>query len=222
MKNFAIAIDGPAGAGKSTVAKAVAKAMNANYLDTGAMYRAFGLYMLRCAVDINDMEMVALRCNEPDVRVKYEDGRQITCLGEEDVSKEIREEMCSKASSAVSRVPEVRARLVALQQQIAEGTNLVMDGRDIGTHVLPNAAVKIFLTASAEVRAKRRYDELVKKDQEPDYEKVLADIIARDYQDTHREASPLMKADDAIEVDSSYMTAEEVVARITEIARAAV
>jgi len=222
MKNITIAIDGPAGAGKSSVAKAVAAAMKANYLDTGAMYRAFGLYMLRCAVDINDMDMVAARAGEPDVRVSYEDGKQITCLGEEDVSKEIREEMCSKASSAVSKVPAVRQRLVELQRGIAEGTDLVMDGRDIGTHVLPNATVKIFLTASAEVRAKRRYDELVKKGQEADYDKVLADIIARDYQDTHRDASPLRKADDAVEVDTSDMTIEEVISTITEIARAAI
>jgi len=222
MKNFAIAIDGPAGAGKSTVAKAVAREMGANYLDTGAMYRAFGLYMLRCAVDINDMEVVAARAGEPDVRVKYEEGKQITCLGEEDVSKEIREEMCSKAASAISRVASVRERLVTLQQQIAEGTKLVMDGRDIGTHVLPNAAVKIFLTASAEVRAKRRYDELIGKGQEADYDKVLADIIARDYQDTHREASPLVKAEDAVEVDTSSMSIEEVIASIVKIARAAV
>ena len=222
MKNFAIAIDGPAGAGKSTVAKAVAREMGANYLDTGAMYRAFGLYMLRCAVDINDMEVVAARAGEPDVRVKYEEGKQITCLGEEDVSKEIREEMCSKAASAISRVASVRERLVTLQQQIAEGTKLVMDGRDIGTHVLPNAAVKIFLTASAEVRAKRRYDELIAKGQEADYDKVLADIIARDYQDTHREASPLVKAEDAVEVDTSSMSIEEVIASIVKIARAAV
>jgi len=222
MKNITIAIDGPAGAGKSSVAKEVAAAMKANYLDTGAMYRAFGLYMLRCAVDINDMDMVAARAGEPDVRVSYEDGKQITCLGEEDVSKEIREEMCSKASSAVSKVPAVRQRLVELQRGIAEGTDLVMDGRDIGTQVLPNATVKIFLTASAEVRAKRRYDELVKKGQEADYDKVLADIIARDYQDTHRDASPLRKADDAVEVDTSDMTIEEVISTITEIARAAI
>ena len=222
MKYFAVAIDGPAGAGKSSVAKEVAKALNANYLDTGAMYRAFGLYMLRCAVDIDDMEMVAARADEPDVRVKYVDGVQVTCLGEEDVSSEIREAMCSKAASAVSRVPEVRERLVALQQGIARENPLVMDGRDIGTHVLPDAPVKIFLTASAEVRAKRRYDELIGKGQEADYDTVLKDIIARDHQDMNRAASPLRKADDAVEVDSSYMTKEEVIAKITEIARAAV
>ena len=156
MGNFTIAIDGPAGAGKSSVAKAVARELGGNYLDTGAMYRAMGLYMLRCAVDINDMDMVAARCHEPEIDVRYENGAQVTVLCTEDVSKEIREEQCAKASSAVSRVPQVRERLVALPQQIAKGTNLVMDGRDIGTHVLPDADVKIFLTASAEVRAQGR------------------------------------------------------------------
>lgn len=222
MGNINIAIDGPAGAGKSTVAKAVARSLNANYLDTGAMYRAFGLYMLRAAVDINDMDVVAARCAEPQVNVRYVNGVQHTYLLEEDVSKEIREEMCSKAASAVSRVACVRERMVALQQEIARGTDLVMDGRDIGTHVLPNATVKIFLTASPEVRAQRRYDELVKKGQAPDYQKVLEDIIARDYQDTHREASPLVRADDAVEVDTSDLTLEQVIDRITGIARAAI
>lgn len=222
MSCFNIAIDGPAGAGKSSVAKAVAKQLGGNYLDTGAMYRAMGLYMLRCAVDINDMEMVAARCNEPDIDVVYENGQQHTILCTEDVSKEIREEQCAKASSAVSRVPEVRARLVALQQQIAKGTNLVMDGRDIGTKVLPGADVKIFLTAAPEVRAQRRVGELLNKGEEPDYDKILADIIARDYQDTHRAASPLMKADDAIEVDTSDMGLEEVIAHICGIARKAI
>lgn len=222
MSFFNIAIDGPAGAGKSSVAKAVAKELGGNYLDTGAMYRAMGLYMLRCAVDINDMDMVAARCHEPEIDVRYENGAQVTVLCTEDVSKEIREEQCAKASSAVSRVPQVRERLVALQQQIAKGTNLVMDGRDIGTHVLPDADVKIFLTASAEVRAQRRVGELLKKGEEPDYDKILADIIQRDYQDTHRAASPLKKADDAIEVDTSDMGLEEVIAHICEIARKAI
>ena len=222
MSFFNIAIDGPAGAGKSSVAKAVAKELGGNYLDTGAMYRAMGLYMLRCAVDINDMDIVAARCHEPEIDVRYENGAQVTVLCTEDVSKEIREEQCAKASSAVSRVPQVRERLVALQQQIAKGTNLVMDGRDIGTHVLPGADVKIFLTASAEVRAQRRVGELLKKGEEPDYDKILADIVQRDYQDTHRAASPLRKADDAIEVDTSDMGLEEVIAHICEIARKAI
>lgn len=219
MENFTIAIDGPAGAGKSSVAKAVARELGGNYLDTGAMYRAVGLYMLRAAVDINDMEMVAARCGEPEVNVRYEDGRQITCLGEEDVSREIREEQCARASSAVSKVAAVRERMVALQREIARGANLVMDGRDIGTRVLPDATVKIFLTASPEVRARRRYEENLARGLEADYRQVLSDIIARDYQDTHRAVSPLTRAEDAVEVDSSGLTLEQVIAKITGIAR---
>ncbi len=219
MENFTIAIDGPAGAGKSSVAKAVARELGGNYLDTGAMYRAVGLYMLRAAVDINDMEMVAARCGEPEVNVRYEDGRQITCLGEEDVSREIREEQCARASSAVSKVAAVRERMVALQREIARGANLVMDGRDIGTRVLPDATVKIFLTASPEVRARRRYEENLARGLEADYRQVLSDIIARDYQDTHRAASPLTRAEDAVEVDSSGLTLDQVIAKITGIAR---
>lgn len=219
MENFTIAIDGPAGAGKSSVAKAVARQLGGNYLDTGAMYRAVGLYMLRAAVDINDMEAVAARCGEPEVNVRYADGRQITCLGEEDVSREIREEQCAKASSAVSKVAAVRERMVALQREIARGVNLVMDGRDIGTKVLPDATVKIFLTASPEVRAQRRYEENLANGLESDYQQVLSDIIARDYQDTHRAESPLICAGDAVEVDSSSLTLEQVIARIIGIAR---
>lgn len=219
MENFTIAIDGPAGAGKSSVAKAVARELGGNYLDTGAMYRAVGLYMLRAAVDINDMEMVAARCGEPEVNVRYEDGRQITCLGEEDVSREIREEQCARASSAVSKVAAVRERMVALQREIARGVDLVMDGRDIGTRVLPDATVKIFLTASPEVRARRRYEENLARGLEADYQQVLSDIIARDYQDTHRAASPLTRAEDAVEVDSSGLTLDQVIAKITGIAR---
>lgn len=219
MENFTIAIDGPAGAGKSSVAKAVARELGGNYLDTGAMYRAVGLYMLRAAVDINDMEMVAARCAEPDVNVRYKDGSQITCLGAEDVSREIREEQCARASSAVSKVAAVRERMVALQREIARGENLVMDGRDIGTKVLPDATVKIFLTASPEVRARRRYEENIARGLEADYQQVLSDIIARDYQDTHRAASPLMRAEDAVEVDSSGLTLEQVIAQITGIVR---
>lgn len=222
MGNFTIAIDGPAGAGKSSVAKAVVRELNANYLDTGAMYRAIGLYMLRAAVDINDAEMVAARCGEAVVNVRYEGGRQITCLLDEDVSAEIREEMCSRAASAVSKAPEVRQRLVELQRKIAEGVDLVMDGRDIGTKVLPDATVKIFLTASPEVRAKRRFDELQAKGIEADYDKVLKDIVERDYQDTHRAESPLACAADAVLVDTSELTLEQVIAKICGIARKAI
>ncbi len=222
MGVFSIAIDGPAGAGKSTVAKAVSAALGANYLDTGAMYRAMGLYMIRNGVPLDDMRAMARACAGADVRVRYENGRQLTLLADEDVSEAIRTEACSRAASLVSQAPEVRSRMVAIQREIARDQNLVMDGRDIGTKVLPNATVKIFLTASAEVRAQRRHEELMQKGAEAQFDKVLADIVARDRLDTMRAASPLVRATDAIEVDTSRMTLDEVIARVVRIAREAV
>ncbi|MGI6239827.1 MAG: (d)CMP kinase [Christensenellales bacterium] len=219
MGVFSIAIDGPAGAGKSTVAKAVSAALRANYLDTGAMYRAMGLYMIRSGVELTDMRAVARACADADVRVRYEDGRQVTLLADEDVSEAIRAEACSRAASLVSQVPEVRSRMVAIQQAIARDQNLVMDGRDIGTKVLPNATVKIFLTASAEVRAQRRYEELLQKGAQAQLDKVREDIEARDRLDTMRAASPLVRAEDAVEVDTSGMTLNEVIAHVVRIAR---
>ena len=222
MKNITVAIDGPAGAGKSSVAKAVAQQIGANYLDTGSMYRAVALYLMREGVDLQNAAAVAERCVDAPVRVRYESGVQHTCLGDEDVSLAVRSEECSFAASQVSAVPQVREYLVALQQKIAEGESVVMDGRDIGTKVLPNATVKIFLTARAEVRAQRRYDELVQKGEPADFDTVLKDIVDRDYQDTHRAASPLVRAEDATEVDTSELTLDEVVAEIRRIVRAAV
>lgn len=222
MKNITVAIDGPAGAGKSSVAKAVAQQIGANYLDTGSMYRAVALYLMREGVDLRNAAAVAERCVDAPVRVRYESGVQHTCLGDEDVSLAVRSEECSYAASQVSAVPQVREYLVALQQKIAEGESVVMDGRDIGTKVLPNATVKIFLTARAEVRAQRRYDELLQKGEPADFDTVLKDIVDRDYQDTHRAASPLVRAEDATEVDTSELTLDEVVAEIRRIVRAAV
>jgi len=221
MGAYSIAIDGPAGAGKSSVAKAVSRALGFLYLDTGAMYRAMGLYMIRNGVPLSDPAAVAGACAGADVGVKYEDGRQVTTLAGEDVSGAIRAEECSRAASLVSQVPEVRARMVAIQRAIAKNQNLVMDGRDIGTKVLPDATVKIFLTASAQVRARRRFDELREKGLHPAFETVLADIVARDRQDTTRAASPLMRAEDAIEVDTSDMSLDGVIDRIIAIAREA-
>ena len=221
MGAHSIAIDGPAGAGKSTVAKAVSRALGFHYLDTGAMYRAMGLFMIRENVPLSDAEKVAAACAAADVRVRYEGGRQITLLGDEDVSEAIRTEDCSRAASLVAQVPAVRARMVALQRAIAQNQNLVMDGRDIGTNVLPDATLKIFLTASAEVRATRRFEELVKKGLSPDYDKVRLDILERDRQDTTRAASPLRRAADAVELDTSNMALAEVIERITRIAREA-
>ena len=214
---FSIAIDGPAGAGKSTIAKALARSLGAMYLDTGAMYRAFGLYMLRRGA-AGDPAAVAACVNDVDIAVDYVDGAQRICLGGEDVTEAIRDPEVSTAASRVSAVPQVRERMVALQRRIAEGHSVVMDGRDIGTHVLPGATLKIYLTASAEVRARRRCRELEEKGMPEPYDQVLREMIERDYQDTHRAASPLRPAEDAVRVDSSGLTLEETVAVMRDMA----
>ncbi len=216
-KPFSIAIDGPAGAGKSTMAKALAKELNAMYLDTGAMYRAFGLYMLRKGA-VNNPSVVARCVDDVDITVRFVDGAQRLYLSGEDVTQAIREPEVSMAASTVSAVPQVRERMVALQRKIAEGQNVVMDGRDIGTKVLPNATLKIYLTASAEERARRRCRELEEKGMPEPYEKVLQDMIRRDYQDTHRAASPLQPAEDSVHVDSSHLSIEETVALMKRLA----
>lgn len=218
-KHFTIAIDGPAGAGKSTVAKAVAKTLGAIYLDTGAMYRAVGLYMVRNGVDPKDSETVAARAHEPMVDIRYVDGTQHVYLCGEDVSQAIRENEVSAAASGVSAVPLVREILVARQQEIAREQPVVMDGRDIGTKVLPDATLKIFLTAAAEERARRRYDELTAKGQTVSFDQLLKEINQRDWDDSHRAASPLTQAEDAVLVDSSHMTVEEVTEYILSLAR---
>ena len=220
-KPFSIAIDGPAGAGKSTVAKAVATELNAMYLDTGAMYRAFGLYMLRRGA-IKDKSAIIAAVDDVDITVEFIDGAQHIFLGGEDVTQAIREPEVSMAASEVSTVPEVRERMVALQRMIAEGHNVIMDGRDIGTKVLPNATLKIYLTASAEERARRRCLELAQKGKPEPYEKVLQEMRERDYQDTHRAASPLRPADDAVTVDTTNNTFEESVAEIKRLALEAI
>ena len=222
QKRFSIAIDGPAGAGKSTVARALAKALGAMYLDTGAMYRAFGLAMLRAGVDPADVSAVAARADDVDVSVEYRDGAQHIFLGNEDVTQAIREPAVSMAASDVSAVPEVRERMVALQQRIAEGHDVIMDGRDIGTKVLPNATLKIYMTASAEERARRRCLELEQKGMPEPYEKVLAEMKERDYQDTHRAASPLRPADDAVILDTTGRDFDETVAEVKRLALEAI
>ena len=215
---FNIAVDGPAGAGKSTIAKLVAKKMNLIYVDTGAMYRAMALYFIKQGVDINNVEAVAEACSGADITIKYEAGIQVVYLNEENVSPFLRTEEVGNAASVTSGVPQVRARLLELQQTLAKNSDCIMDGRDIGTCILPNADVKIYLTASSEVRAKRRYDELVAKGEECDLSKIQEDIEERDYRDMHREVAPLKQAEDAVLVDSSYMTIDEVVERIVSIA----
>ena len=216
-KPFSIAIDGPAGAGKSTVAKAVAADLNAMYLDTGAMYRAFGLYMLRKGATGNRQAIIDA-LDDVDITVEFIDGAQHIFLGGEGVTQAIREPEVSMAASEVSTVPEVRERMVALQRKIAEGHSVIMDGRDIGTAVLPNATLKIYLTASAEVRARRRCDELQRKGTPQPYDDVLKEMEARDWRDTHREASPLRPADDAKIVDTSDMDQDAVVETLRRMA----
>ena len=216
-KHFTIAIDGPAGAGKSSVAKEVAKELGAIYLDTGAMYRAVGLYMLRNGVDPKDSETVAARAHEAKVDIRYVDGSQHVYLLGEDVSAAIRENEVSAAASGVSAVPLVRQILVARQQEIAREQSVVMDGRDIGTKVLPDATLKIFLTASAEERARRRFRELEAKGKPVPYEQLLAEINQRDWDDSHRAASPLVQAEDAILLDTSSMTQEEATGAILSL-----
>ncbi len=212
-----VAIDGPAGAGKSTIAKAIAKKMGYVYVDTGAMYRAMALYFLRSGIESNDEAKIAASVDDIVVSIKYEDGAQHVILNGEDVTGLIRTEEVGNMASATSVFAPVRTKLVALQQELAKTTDVIMDGRDIGTVVLPNANVKVFLTASVECRAKRRYDELVAKGETPDFDKIAKDIEERDYRDSHREISPLKQAEDAILVDSSNMTIDEVVDTIINL-----
>lgn len=219
MNGFAIAIDGPAGAGKSSVARAVARALNATYLDTGAMYRAVGLYMMNSGVPLDMPALIAAHADDAHVDVRYENGVQHIDLNGEDVSSAIRENAVSAAASAVSAVPRVRELMVARQREIAAKTDVVMDGRDIGTRVLPAAPLKIFLTARAEVRAQRRYLELEGHGEKVDLDTLLAEIKQRDYNDAHRAVSPMVPAADAILLDSSDMTEAEVTARLVALAR---
>lgn len=219
--SFNIAVDGPAGAGKSTIAKAVAKSMSLIYVDTGAMYRAMTLFMIREGIDLQDKEAIVRKCREAHITICYENDVQVVLLNGENVNAFLRTEEVGNATSVVSVIPEVRKKLVELQQQLAADSDCIMDGRDIGTCVLPDADVKVYLTASSEVRAKRRYDELAAKGENCDLEKIKADIEDRDYRDMHREVSPLKQAEDAVLVDSSRMTVEEVVEKIISLAECA-
>lgn len=205
-----IAIDGPAGAGKSTIAKILAARLGILYLDTGAMYRAIGYKAIKSGVSVTDLESVEKMLKETDVDVKIEDGVQHVYVDGEDVSGVIRTPEVSKAASDISALPPVRHAMVALQRIIAAKQDTVLDGRDIGTFVLPKAEYKFFLTASAEERAKRRYKELVARGEKCDLDKIRTDIETRDYNDSHRALAPLKKADDAVEVDTTFMTIEEV------------
>lgn len=214
-----IAIDGPAGAGKSTIAKKVAKQLSFIYVDTGAMYRAMALYLYRKGISAEDPEKIAAACGGAGISIEYRDGEQVVLLGDENVNPYLRTEEVSAMASKSSAVPQVRVRLVQLQQELAASQNVVMDGRDIGTVVLPHAQVKIYLTASVAVRARRRFLELQEKGEPAVYETIAAEIAERDHRDMTREVSPLKQADDAVLVDTSDMTIDEVTERILSIVR---
>ena len=206
---ISVAIDGPAGAGKSTLARRLAADLGYIYVDTGAMYRAIGLYALRAGRDPHDNAAVNVLLPEISLRLASVDGEQHIYLNEEDVSKAIRTEEAGMAASAVGANPEVRAFLLDLQRNMAKTQNILMDGRDIGTVVLPNATAKIFLTAAPEARAKRRWKEYQEKGVNVSFEEVLEDVKKRDYQDTHREAAPLKQAEDAVLLDTSDLNFEQ-------------
>ena len=216
-----IAIDGPAGAGKSTIAKRLAKELGYIYVDTGAMYRAMAYYFLKNHISAEDENRIAAACEHVDITIRYQDGEQQVILNGENVNGVIRNEEVGNMASSTSVYPVVRKKLVELQQQLAVKENVIMDGRDIGTVVLPNADVKIYLTASSKVRAKRRYDELTAKGEKCDFDAIEKDIIDRDYRDMHRETSPLKQAEDAVLLDSSDLDIDGVVARMKEIIKEA-
>lgn len=212
-----IAIDGPAGAGKSTISKTLSHKLGFLYLDTGAMYRAVGLKMIWENVAFSDEAKVKSVLEKTDIRISHENGVQKVFLDGKDVSSEIREHHVSKAASDVSALPCVRLKMVEMQREIAENTDVILDGRDIGTYVLPNAEFKFFLTASLEERAKRRYEELCTKGMDCDLKKIAEDIRVRDYNDSHRDFAPLRKAEDAIEIDTTSLTIKEVADKMLEI-----
>ena len=207
---YSIAIDGPAGAGKSTIAKEVAKKLGFIYVDTGAMYRAMALFFLRRGIGETDTQRIEQECKEARISIEYRQGEQVVLLENENVNGLIRTEEVGNMASATSVNEEVRKKLVALQQELAASSCVVMDGRDIGTCVLPAADVKIYLTADTRVRAERRYKELMEKGLSCDLEKIEEDIKERDFRDMNRKVSPLKQAEDAILIDSSYMNLQEV------------
>lgn len=212
-----IAIDGPAGAGKSTIARKLALELGYIYVDTGAMYRAMAYFFLQKGIGAQDEQRIADAAAKADVSIVYQDGVQCVILNGENVNAVIRTEEVGKMASATSRYPAVRTKLVELQRELAKTSDVIMDGRDIGTVVLPDADVKIYLTASSKVRAQRRYDELVSKGTACDFDTIEKDIIDRDYQDMHRENSPLRQAEDAVLLDSSDLTVDGVVAEMKRI-----
>lgn len=218
MEHFNIAIDGPAGAGKSTIAKRAAKELGFVYVDTGAMYRSMALYFIRQGIDPSDEEAISRACSQVEVTIRYVDGAQQVILNGEDVSGLIRAEEVGRMASATSVYAPVRKKLVQLQQRLAREADVIMDGRDIGTCVLPDAPAKIYLTASVEIRAERRFKELEEKGVPCHIRDIEKDIAERDYRDMNRENSPLKQAEDAVLLDSSHMTIDQVVESIVGIA----
>ena len=216
---YNVAIDGPAGAGKSTIAKLVAKEKGFIYVDTGAMYRGLAIHFLNQGIQADETEKVIKACRDAEVTIRYENGIQQVYLNGANITSRLRDEEVGNMASMTSAIPEVRAKLLELQQNLARTQNVIMDGRDIGTCVLPNADVKIFLTASVQTRAKRRYDELMAKGVPCNLDEIESDIRERDYRDMTREIAPLKQAEDAVKVDSSYMTIPEVVDKIVELCR---
>ena len=214
---IAVAIDGPAGAGKSTIARKAAGELGFIYVDTGAIYRAAALACIETKTSIDDTAAVEALLPQLDIRIVFLNGEQHILLNDRDVSEAIRAENVSMAASRVSAIPAVRSFLLALQRDFAKNANVIMDGRDIGTVVLPNAQVKIFLTASPEVRARRRVLQLEEKGEKADFDKILFDIVQRDYNDMHRQTAPLKAAENAVEVDTTEMTLDEVVSTIVSM-----
>ena len=218
MQHFNIAIDGPAGAGKSTIAKMAAERLGFIYVDTGAMYRGMALYFLRQGISPSDEEAIKQACSQVEITIRYENGVQQIYLNGENVSSLIRREEVGNMASATSVYPAVREKLVELQRQLAAQANVIMDGRDIGTCVLPHAQVKIFLTASVQERAKRRYLELKAKGEKADLQESRRQIEERDDRDTHRENSPLVQAEDAVYLDTSSLDIQQAAGRVLAIA----
>ena len=216
---YQVAIDGPAGAGKSTIAKLVAKEKGFIYVDTGAMYRALAVYFLDQGIRAEDTDKIIRAVGQAEVKIRYEEGLQQVYLNGVNVTGRLREEAVGNMASKSSAIPEVRAKLLDLQRGLAQEEDVVMDGRDIGTCVLPEADVKVFLTASVETRARRRYDELQEKGVSCDLEEIKANIRERDERDMTRETAPLRQADDAVLIDSSDMTIPEVTAAIAELCK---
>lgn len=212
-----VAIDGPAGAGKSTIAKLLAEQLQFVYIDTGAMYRALTYFAIQNQIDLNNGKSLAAALDRCSIRLAYEKNGLQIFVNDQNVSEEIRTDLISNNVSKVASHKDVRQKMLQLQQQLARGGGTVMDGRDIGTHVLPNAEVKIFLTASTDERARRRHEENIQKGYDSDFEKIKEDIVRRDEMDITRKEAPLKKAADAIEIDSTHLTIDEVVRKILHI-----